>query len=64
VMTDLRALVQFSAPWQQTPIGQPIGHDALQAWFTRDAEQDDPADERPSRALLAAWAYRKQEQGR
>ncbi|MFI5938090.1 hypothetical protein [Actinoplanes sp. NPDC051494] len=61
VFPDLKALVVGSQPWQSTAVGEPIRVDALRAWFTRDAETNDPDDERPRRAELARWAAQRKE---
>ncbi|WIN00366.1 hypothetical protein ACTOB_004066 [Actinoplanes oblitus] len=58
---DLRTLIQASAPWQlaMKSVGSPrIELAWLRDWFTRPDETDDPADERPTRKQLAAWAAR------
>ncbi|WP_052720203.1 hypothetical protein [Actinoplanes rectilineatus] len=62
-VTDLRTVLQSSAPWQRTAVGDPIDLDVLRDWFRRAAETDDPDDDRPNSAECAAadahWAARQ-----
>lgn len=54
---DLRTLIQASRPWQAaTGSTGHVALDALQDWFRRDDETNDPDDERPDRAERAAFA--------
>jgi uncharacterized phage-associated protein len=58
---DLRTLVRASTPWQlamKSTIGPRVEWAWLRDWFTRPDESDDPADERPTRTQIAAWAAR------
>jgi uncharacterized phage-associated protein len=59
--TDLRALVQASAPWQlamKSTSSPRIEWAWLRDWFSRADENDDPDDDRPTKAQLTAWARR------
>jgi hypothetical protein len=61
-LPDLRILVRASDVWKVAhadPDASEIDHGLLRQWFTRDDEQDDPEDERPGRAALAAWRSRQ-----
>lgn len=58
---DLRTLIVASAPWQlatDSLAGPRIEWAWLRDWFTRPDETDDPANEKPTRKQLAAWAAR------
>jgi uncharacterized phage-associated protein len=58
---DLRTLIQASMPWQlaMKASGEPrIEWAWLRDWFTRPDENDDPADSRPTKTQLEAWAAR------
>ncbi len=61
-VTDLRTVLQSSAPWQQAAPGEPINLDVLRDWMRRPAETDDPDDDRPNSTECAAadarWAAR------
>jgi uncharacterized phage-associated protein len=59
VPADLRTLIHASQPWQAAtkPGGGPrIEWAHLRDWFRRPDETDDPDDERPNRAEMAAAA--------
>lgn len=59
---DLRTLVQASTPWQlamKSTAGQRIEWAWLRDWFTRPDENNDPDDDRPTKAQLTAWAARR-----
>jgi uncharacterized phage-associated protein len=64
--SDLRTLIQASQPWQLAALtGGVVNVGALQDWFRRDDETDNPDDERPNRAERAQldeiWQKRKAE---
>jgi uncharacterized phage-associated protein len=58
---DLRTLVQASVPWQlaiKSTLGPRIEWAWLRDWFRRPDETDDPEDDRPTKAMMAAWLAR------
>ncbi|MEU4558477.1 hypothetical protein AB0F72_08805 [Actinoplanes sp. NPDC023936] len=55
---DLRTLVQASVPWQlaiKSTLGPRIEWAWLRDWFRRPDEVNDPEDDRPTQARVAAW---------
>jgi hypothetical protein len=60
--SDLRTLVQASVPWQlaiKSTLGPRIEWAWLRDWFRRPDETNDPEDDRPTQAKVAAWRSRR-----
>lgn len=60
--SDLRTLVQASVPWQlaiKSTLGPRIEWAWLRDWFRRPEETNDPDDDRPTEARVAAWQNRR-----